>query len=79
MTTAPINIYGHTLNLWQPDDGGLITDVVVLARVVRYDDDGDAADALLMSATRSTGKIVQAGILSAAMDAAGAWGREDDE
>lgn len=79
MTTTPTDIYGHTLNLWQPDDGGLITDVVVLARVVQYDDDGDATDALLMSATRSTGKIVQAGILAAAMDAAGAAGGEDDE
>lgn len=79
MTTTPTTIYGHTVGLWQPDDGGLITDVVVLARVVRYDDDGCAEDSLLMSTTRSTGMIVQAGILATAMDAAGAWGQEDDE
>ena len=75
MTRA--HIYGHDLGLYEPADGGLVTDVVVLARVVRYDDDGDATDSLLVSSTRNTDGIVLSGILSAALSATEAWEEED--
>lgn len=71
------HIYGHDLGLYDPEDGGLITDVVVLARVVQYDDDGDATDSLLVSSTRNTGGIVLSGILSAALSATDAWEEKD--
>ena len=74
MTRA--HIYGHDLGLYEPAEGGLVTDVVVLARVVRYDDDGDATDSLLVSSTRNTGGIVLSGILSAALSAT-EWEHED--
>lgn len=61
MTTE---LYGHAIDLTTADDveDGVVTDVLVVARAVRYNDEGRAEDALLISATDSTSSIVQQGM-----------------
>ena len=76
---SPAILYGHDLDLFDPDEGGLVTDVIVLARVVRYDDDGRAEDSMLLSSTRNTGGIIQAGMLSAAHSMSQNWTPEEDD
>lgn len=65
-------IYGHTLDLPEPDEG-IVVDVMVLARVVRYEDD-QAFDDLLVGCTPQTGGIVQLGMVQAFTD----YEHEDD-
>ncbi len=77
MSTAIL--YGHDLDLFDPDEGGLVTDVIVLARVVRYNDDGRAMDAMILSSTRNTGGIIQGGMLSTALDLSQNWMLEEDD
>lgn len=76
---STVILYGHDLSLFDPDEGGLVTDVIVLARAVHYDDDGRAADSMILSSTRNTGGIIQAGMLSAALDLSQNWTPEEDD
>lgn len=59
-------IYGYKIDLPEPDEG-IITDVMVLARVVRYDD-GSACDDLIIACTPHSGGIVQLGMIHAYSD-----------
>lgn len=59
-------IYGHKIDLPEPDEG-IITDVMVLARVVRYED-VSACDDLMIACTPQTGGIVQLGMIKAFTD-----------
>ena len=59
-----INIYGHEIELAGQESH--ITDVVILAREIIYNDDGTMADALLTRATPNTTWITQLGIIEAA-------------
>ena len=75
-----MNIYGHDVDLTAlADDDGMVTDVLVLARTVRFSDQGRAEDALFISGTRSTTYMVQLGILHAALESLGMEDLEDDE
>lgn len=58
-------IYGHEIDL--PDHGaddGVVTDVVVLARTVRYKDDGRPEEALSVGGTNNTTPMLRAGMLN---------------
>lgn len=68
-----VKIYGHQVPLDVPiGDDGIVTDVVVLSRVVYP---ATNADALLINATNNTTAIVQEGMFSAAKQVtAGRWG-----
>ena len=75
-----MNLYGHDIDLTAlADDDGMVTDVLVLARTVRFSDQGRAEDALFISGTRSTTYMVQLGILHAALESLGMEDLEDDE
>ena len=75
-----MNIYGHDIDLTAlADDDGMVTDVLVLARTVRFSDQGRAEDALFISGTRSTTYMLQLGILHAALESLGMEDLEDDE
>ena len=74
------NIYGHDVDLTAlADDDGMVTDVLVLARTVRFSDQGRAEDALFISGTRSTTYMLQLGMLHAALESLGMEDLEDDE
>ena len=76
-----MNIYGHEVELTAlADDDGVVTDVLVLARTVRFSDDGRAEDALFTSVTRSSTYMLQMGMLHAAQGCLGmAYDDDEDE
>lgn len=61
-----ITIYGHEIELELPDSH--ITDVIILAREIIYNDDGTMADAILMSSTPNSTYIMQRGLIETARD-----------
>jgi hypothetical protein len=63
-----VTIGDHQIGL-DLEDGDVIADVMVLARVVRLDGPGKAV--LVVGASDHTDYIVQLGLLAAANDAAG--------
>ena len=63
-----IEIYGHDIELTDPE-GEIVTDVIVLARSVRNTDDGRIEDSLLASTTWTTTGMIQRGMLGDAKDA----------
>lgn len=63
-----ITAYGHEIELTEPDDG-VVTDVIIMARSVAYDDEGNAYDDLLWTSTRQTTGMIQDGMLSRARQA----------
>ena len=69
-------IYGHHINLPEPNPGGMVTDVIVLARIVHMDG-AQTRDMLAMSATTQTTGIVQLGMISAAGASCSDWDEED--
>lgn len=77
-----MNIYGHEVELTQIEDGEMVTDVIVLARMVSFDSDGDANDTISIRSSRQTTGIIQQGMLTTAerIQVAG-WEHdpEDDE
>lgn len=77
-----MNIYGHEVELAQIEDGEMVTDVIVLARMVSFDSDGDATDTISIRSSRQTTGIIQQGMLTTAerIQTAG-WAHEpeDDE
>ena len=75
-----MNLYGHEVELAQIEDGEMVTDVIVLARIVSFDSDGDASDTISIRSSRQTTGIVQQGMLTTAerIQAAG-WAYADDE
>ena len=75
-----MNLYGHDVDLTAlADDDGMVTDVLVLARTVRFSDQGRAEDALFISGTRSSTYMLQLGMLHAALESLGMEDLEDDE
>ena len=69
-------IYGHHINLPEPNPGGMVTDVIVLARIVHMDG-AQTRDMLAMTATTQTTGIVQLGMISAAGASCSEWDEED--
>lgn len=65
-------IYGHRVSLPEPDDGGMVTDVIVLARIVHMDG-AQTRDMLAMAATPQTTGIVQLGMIAAADASCSEW------
>lgn len=55
-------IYGHEVPLEDLEPGETVTDVIVLARAVRMEDDGTISDALLVTGTPQTTGLVQEGM-----------------
>ena len=66
MTDQTMHLYGLPVELAEPPEGVIVTDVVVLARGVRLDD--QSSDTLLVASTDSTAGIVYRGMLAAAGD-----------
>ena len=76
-----VDLYGHTVDLQEQGDG-YVTDVMVLARVIRHDEDGDTYDSILVSATPQSTGIVQIGmthVLTRILDSPFAFDETGDE
>jgi len=74
-----ITIDGNDVELEEPFDGDIITDVVILRRAVSHQDDGKLADSLYIDNTPQTTSIVQRGMIEAAKSAINQRSIEDDE
>ena len=75
-----MNIYGHEVELTEVEDGEMVTDVIVLARIVSFDSDGDASDTISIRSSRQTTGIIQQGMLTTAERIqADGWAYADDE
>ncbi|GAB3191822.1 hypothetical protein [Nesterenkonia suensis] len=55
-------IYGHAVPLEELEPGDTVTDVIVLARAIRMEDDGTISDALLATGTPQTTGLIQEGM-----------------
>lgn len=64
------DIYGHDMDLTQQLDGEVITDVIVIARTVHYDDTGRAHDNVLMTVTKGATEMIQQAMLNYAVELA---------
>lgn len=68
-------IYGHEIELTDPDGEGIVTDVLIIARTVRHEPDGQLSDSLSIDATEQTTGMVQHGMVSIAKLLTGSgWG-----
>lgn len=56
-------VYGHEIELFDLDPGEHVTDVIVLARSVYSDEDGDLQDTLKCVSTNNTTALIRAGML----------------
>lgn len=61
-----MKIYDKTIELAELETG-VVTDVVVLARVIQYDRTGRARDEVVVSTTDSTTRVLTQGLLNEAM------------
>lgn len=59
-----ISVYGQEIELTEPD-GGYVTDVIILARVIKHGDDGKMYDQLMVSATETTTGMIFDGMVQA--------------
>lgn len=66
---AAIEVNGCDVEEAEQRPGEFITDVVVLTRIVRHDDDGNLMDMVDIRATKQTTGMIQRGMLLEAMDA----------
>lgn len=71
-TPGTATVHGQTIPLTPIDDGGVVTDVIVIVRAVEFDDDGRAHDSIYVDATRSTTEVLHTGMLAAAHQIAAA-------
>lgn|GEM_PF-2747507 len=77
MSTTTATIYGLDIDIDEPTDGGVVTDIIVLARVVYMDDDGTVDDFVRVATTKTTTGIIYAGMLATVDD--GDPREEDDD
>lgn len=61
-----MKIYDKTIELAELETG-VVTDIVVLARVIQYDRTGRARDEVVVSSTDSTTRVLTQGLLNEAM------------
>lgn len=68
-------IYGHEIELTDPDGEGIVTDVLIIARTVQHEPDGRLSDSLSIDATEQTTGMVQHCMVSIAKLLTGSgWG-----
>lgn len=63
-----MNLYGHEMSIEEPALGSLVTEVLVIARQVEYDERGRAMDGLLISSSNSTTHMIQRVMTETALD-----------
>lgn len=73
-----VTIYGHQVELQSPGEG-YVSDVIVLARSVALDEDGDPEDSLLISESATVTGLVGTGIVTTAAHIFCAPERKEDE
>ena len=62
-----VTIHGHEMDITEPADGGMVLDVVVLARVIRITPESTRPEeSLIIDNTEHTTLMVQRGIIDAA-------------
>lgn len=64
--SEPVQIYGNELKLGELEEGEIVTDVVVLSRVVFHNDDGEIQDRIRITRTGNTPGIIMTGMITAA-------------
>ena len=67
--TTRTQIYGLDLDLYNPEGGGFVSDVVVIARSVYPGEDGKNHDSLLLSSTDVTTGLIQEAMIGKAIQA----------
>lgn len=63
---STVNIHGHDIDVYQPDPGQIVTDVIVLCRTLRPDT--ETGEALWISNSPGITYMLQLGMLNAATD-----------
>lgn len=61
-----VSINGNDVELPDPEEGSIVTDVVILRRAVVHRDGGQLADSIFIDNSLHTTSIVQIGMLEAA-------------
>lgn len=64
-----MDVNGHQVAAAERRPGEIITDVVVLTRIVKHDSRGNLMDMVDIRATQQTTGMIQRGMLAEAMDA----------
>lgn len=67
--TTRTQIYGLDLDLHNPENGGFVSDVVIIARSVYPGKDGKNHDSLLLSSTDITTGLIQEAMIGKALQA----------
>ncbi|MDY6054365.1 hypothetical protein [Micrococcus sp.] len=79
-TQGTATVHGQTIPLTPIDDGEIVTDVIVIVRTLKFDENDRAHDFVYVDQTRSTTEIVTTGMLTAAEQVAmGYWEPEDED
>jgi hypothetical protein len=62
-------IYGHDIDLPEQEDlTGVVTDVIVLARAITYDDNGEADETIIVRHNPNISHIVRRGLIDIYLD-----------
>ncbi|MDQ5862765.1 MAG: hypothetical protein M3536_10940 [Actinomycetota bacterium] len=68
-----LSINGNDVEVEDPDESAIITDVVILRRAVIHGDDGKLLDSLWIDVSHQTTRIVQIGMIEAARKSVNVW------
>lgn len=63
-----ISIYGQNVELSPMDPGEHVTEVIVIARVVKFDDEGNLGDLIALCGSDGLTRIIERGMLDEAVD-----------
>lgn len=67
------HINGNDIELEDPDESAIITDVVILRRSVIHGDGGKLLDSLFIDCTKQTTRMVQVGMVETARKSVNVW------
>lgn len=66
--TEDLAIYGQNVKLSPMEPGEHVTDVIVIARVVKFDDDGEIGDFIALCGSEGLTRIIERGMLDESVD-----------
>lgn len=58
-------IYGHEFTMPELNPGDIITDILIIARCVQHDEDGNLTDCIVRGWTPNTTPVIRAGLIDA--------------
>lgn len=66
--TEELEIYGQTVKLSRMEPGEHVTNVIVIARVVKFDEDNEIGDFIALGSSAGLTRIIERGMLDEAVD-----------